>query len=316
MTSAFDTPQRIAVNNVELAVYSDGPTDGPLVVLCHGWPEIAYSWRYQLPALAAAGYHAVAPDMRGFGASEAPSEVEAYDAHHIIGDLTGLLDHYGADKAVFVGHDWGSINVWNLAELAPERVSGVINMSVPHLARGEKPWVDFWEEMLGGDMYIVHFNRQPGVADAAFDAAPDTLLRGLYRAGQWNEPARELPAGMPMIRIAEGAEVGGELIMSEDELAVFVEAYQRSGFTGGINYYRNFNNNWQILKDKPLPIEVPALLLQGQYDMVPLDPTCSERVSNLTSHVLPCGHWIQQELPEQTNELMLAWLNDNGFAPA
>lgn len=308
----FNSPQMVQLPGVKLAVYSAG--EGRPIVLCHGWPEIAFSWRYQVPALVDAGYHVILPDMRGFGASEVPDSVAAYDANHITEDLTALIRHFGYDSAVFVGHDWGAINVWNLAELAPERVDAIINMSVPHLDRGPKPWVDFWDEMLGDDLYIVHFNKHPGVADAAFEAGTENLLRALYRSGQWLEEPRTLPPGMPMLHMAEGADVGGQLIMSEAELAVFVNAYKTSGFTGGLNYYRNFNSNWHLLKDKPLPITIETLLLQGRFDMVPADDSVSNRVSNLTYHMLDCGHWIQQELPEQTNQLMLEWLAEH--APA
>jgi pimeloyl-ACP methyl ester carboxylesterase len=163
MNDPFAAPRRIATNGVELEVFEAGR--GRPVVLCHGWPELAYSWRHQMAPLATAGYHVLAPNQRGYGSSSRPEAVAAYDIVHLADDLTGLLDHYGYDDALFVGHDWGAIVVWSLAMLRPDRVAGVVNLSVPLLARGEEEWVAFWERMLGGDFYIVHFNRQPGVAD-------------------------------------------------------------------------------------------------------------------------------------------------------
>ncbi len=159
-------------------------------MLCHGFPELAFSWRHQLQPLADAGYHVLAPDQRGYGRTDKPAAVESYDLVQLTGDLVGLLDHYGYEDAVFVGHDWGAIVVWGMALLHPKRVAGVINLSVPFLDRGAVEWVEFWEKMLGDDFYIVHFNRKPGVADAAFARNPKNLLRHLYRTDQWNSPAR------------------------------------------------------------------------------------------------------------------------------
>ncbi|HUQ40705.1 MAG TPA: alpha/beta hydrolase, partial [Acidimicrobiales bacterium] len=125
------TQRTIATNGVELQVAEAGPADGPLVVLCHGFPEVAYSWRHQVPALADAGYHVMAPDQRGYGHSSRPDAITDYDLPHLTGDLLGLLDHAGQDQAVFVGHDWGAIIVWDMALRHPDRVKGVVGMSVP-----------------------------------------------------------------------------------------------------------------------------------------------------------------------------------------
>ncbi|TNF85833.1 MAG: alpha/beta hydrolase, partial [Gammaproteobacteria bacterium] len=168
MKTAFPESELIPINGIELEVFSAGPRDGVPIVLCHGWPEHAFSWRHQVPMLTEAGYHVIVPNQRGYGRSSRPEPVEDYDINHLTGDLVALLDHFEHEKAVFVGHDWGAIVVWALALLHPDRVAGVINRSVPFMQRGDTPWVDFWESALGGDFYIVHFNRQPGVADAAF----------------------------------------------------------------------------------------------------------------------------------------------------
>ena len=161
--SSFPKPQRISTNGVELSVHVAGKPGNP-IVLCHGWPELAYSWRYQIAPLVEAGYHVIAPNQRGYAGSSQPSDVTAYDMPHLTGDLCGLLDHFGYDKALFAGHDWGAIVTWGLTQLHPERMSGLINLSVPYLQRGADPWVKFWQAMLGDDFYIVHFNNQPNVA--------------------------------------------------------------------------------------------------------------------------------------------------------
>lgn len=308
MTS-FPEPDFVDVNGVSLEVFTAGHPggSGPLV-LCHGWPELAYSWRHQVPALADAGYHVIAPNQRGYGRSSAPAAVTDYDITRLCGDLVGLLDHFGYEDATFIGHDWGAIVVWNLAMLHADRVRGVINLSVPFLVRGERDWVSFWEERLGGDFYIVHFNRQPGVADRAFEAHTGNFLRNLYRTRQWEHEPVELGPGMPLINMATAAELPGERLMSDAELAVFVDAFNHSGFTGGINWYRNFSRNWEILADVPQRVEQPALMIYGRYDMVPPNPDLATYVPNVETHTLDCGHWIQQERPEETNRLILEWL--------
>ncbi len=312
----FPQPQLIDTNGVTLEVFIANPpaqgTTGQPIVLCHGWPEHAYSWRYQIPVLAELGYHVIVPNQRGYGHSSRPSAVEAYDADHLTGDLTGLLDHFGYEQAIFVGHDWGAINVWNLALLHPERVKGIINLSVPFMDRGEQEWVGFWEQHLGPDFYIVHFNRQPGVADAIFDRHCRQLLRNLYRTNQWQHEPVELGEGMPMVNMAQRDNMPGDPLMSEADLDVFASAFEHAGFTGGINWYRNFTRNWHRLADVPALVKQPTLMIHGQYDMVPASPNLAQFVPNSEVVTLPCGHWIQQEQPEQTNEAMRAWLAKHG----
>ncbi len=305
----FPQPERMATNGVELEVFGAGA--GRPVVLCHGWPELAFSWRHQIPALAAAGYRVLAPNQRGYGKSSRPDEVAAYDIANLTGDLVGLLDRHGYDDALFVGHDWGAIVVWAMAMLHPGRTAGVINLSVPFLDRGSREWVGLWEELLGDDFYIVHFNRQPGVADAVFDADVERFLGNLYRAGQWQEPARELGPGMMLINLAQTENPPGKPIMSDAELQVFVEAFRHSGFTGGLNWYRNFTRNWEILGDYEQRVEQPALAIFGKHDMVPQSDNLAQFVPQVETAQLDCGHWIQQERPEETTRLMLDWMERN-----
>jgi pimeloyl-ACP methyl ester carboxylesterase len=305
--AAFPEPKQIDTNGVRLAVHEAGSRGRP-IVLCHGFPEIAYSWRHQIEPLVAAGHHVIAPDQRGYATSSKPTAVDAYDIEHLTGDLLGLLDHYGYERAVFVGHDWGAIVVWGLALLHPERVAGVINLSVPFMPRGTIEWVEFWESRLGQDFYIVHFNRQPGVADAAFARNPRNLLRNLYRTEQWKSPPRTARPGMAMINLVEDTDPQGKLMMSEQELDVFVAAFERSGFTGPINWYRNFTRNWHILARVPERVNAPALMIHGRHDMVPASPQIAQYVPDVEVATLESGHWIQQERPAETNRLMLDWL--------
>ncbi len=302
----FPQATHIKTNGINLSVHVAG--EGKPLVLCHGWPEIAYSWRFQVPPLVEAGYQVIVPNQRGYATSDAPTEVEAYDCSQLCQDLLGLLDHFGHDEAVFVGHDWGAIVVWNLALMHPRRVSGVINLSVPYMRREKSEWVGFWEKMLGPDFYIVHFNRQPGVADAAFAQNPRGFLGNIYRTKAWLEPPPDPVPGMPFIHLARSSKPHGEPLMTESELEVFVHAFEHSGFTGGINWYRNFTRNWHLMADFPERIEHPALMIYGDYDAVPKGNNLQEIVPLVKEHSLPCGHWIQQECPEETNQLMLEWL--------
>ncbi|WEK61378.1 MAG: alpha/beta hydrolase [Candidatus Microbacterium colombiense] len=304
--SAFPDPTRIAVNGVELEVFEAGRHNaGNPVVLCHGWPGHATSWRHQVPALVEAGYHVIVPNQRGYGASSRPSEVTEYDITHLTGDLVALLDHFGYADATFIGHDWGAMVVWGLALLHPERVRRVINLSLPYQERGELPWIEFMEAVLGQDFYFVHFNRQPGVADAVFDENAAQFLRNLYRQ---NEPAREPQPGMALIELAREETPLGEPVMSDEELAVLVSAFVTSGFTGGINWYRNLDRNWHLLADVDPIIGKPALMIYGERDSIQQSESIAQFVPQVEVVTLDSGHWIQQEVPTALNHTIVSWL--------
>ncbi|MGI9612379.1 MAG: alpha/beta fold hydrolase [Acidimicrobiales bacterium] len=302
----FPEPTQISVNGADLEVFEAGQqhANNP-IVLCHGWPEHAFSWRHQMPALAAAGYHVIVPNQRGYGNSSRPADVTDYDIEHLTGDLVALLDHYGYEDATFVGHDWGANVVWSLALLHPDRVNRVINLALPYQERGAKPWIEWMEEVFGADFYFVHFNRQPGVADAVLEANTSQFLRNIYRK---NVPPTEPQPGMAMINLARAETPLGEPIMSDRELAVFVGAFETSGFGGSINWYRNLDRNWHLLADVNPIIEHPTLMIHGQRDAIPKSAKLSEFVPNVEVIDLDCGHWIQQEQPEETNRAILEWL--------
>jgi pimeloyl-ACP methyl ester carboxylesterase len=310
----FPEPTLIAVNGVELEVFEAGRQNGGKpVVLCHGWPDLAFTWRHQVPALAAAGYHVIAPNQRGYGNSSRPADVTEYDIAHLAGDLVGLLDHFGYPDATFIGHDWGAMVVWSLTLLHPTRVNKVICLSLPYPVRGERPWLEFMEAVLGSDYYFVHFNRQPGVADAVFDEDPARFLRNLFRK---NEPSRELPPGMVMIDLARAETPLGEPLMSEVDLAVYVTAFETSGFTGGINWYRNLDRDWHLLADVDPIIHLPALMIYGDRDPVAQSENLAEFVPNVEQTRFDSGHWIQQEEPEETTRAILDWLERHDATPA
>jgi pimeloyl-ACP methyl ester carboxylesterase len=308
----FPEPTLVQVNGVELEAFEAGQQNvGNPIVLCHGWPEHAFSWRHQIPALAAAGYHVIVPNQRGYGNSSRPTDVADYDIEHLSGDLVALLDHYGYDDATFVGHDWGAMVVWWLTLLHPDCVNKVVALAMPYVERGDQPWVEFMEETLGSDFYFVHFNRQPGVADAVFEEHTSQFLRNMFRT---NEPPPEPQPGMALINLARTETPPGEPLMSDDELAVTVSAFESSGFTGSINWYRNVDRNWHLLADVDPIIQQPALMIYGDRDVIPRGANLTEFVPNVEVVSLDCGHWIQQEKPEETNQAILGWLNRHGTA--
>ena len=304
--SEFPEPKLILVNGIELEVFEAGQQNaGKPIVLLHGWPEHAFTWRHQISVLVEAGYHVIVPNQRGYGNSSRPSNVIEYDIVHLTGDLTALLDHYGYGSATFIGHDWGAMVIWWMAQLHPNRVKQLIALAVPYQVRGDMPWIEWMETFLDSDYYFVHFNKQPGVADAILDENTHQLLRNLFRK---NMPQMPPEPGMGMINLAKSEKPLGDPIMNEDELAVFTSAFKSSGFTSSINWYRNLDRNWHLLADIDPIIQQPALMIYGEKDMIPKFEGLSAFVPNVEELSIECGHWIQQEKPKETNQAILNWL--------
>jgi pimeloyl-ACP methyl ester carboxylesterase len=292
------TERLIATNGIELHVVEEGA--GPLVVLCHGFPELAFSWRKQIPVLAGAGFRVVAADMRGYGRSSAPAEVEAYDVVTLCADMTGLLDALGEESAIFVGHDWGANVAWQLAVLHPERVRAVAGLSVPFVPRAPAAPIPIMRRHLGEDFYMVWF-QEPGVADAAL--ARD-VRRTLTTKRQWTA----------QWAVKDDAPLQPPPWLSEQELAVYTAAFQRTGFTGGLNWYRNIDRNWELTADvAERRVEQPALFLTGERDPVRrFMPAEAMRgwVTDLRGEIVVpgAGHWVQQQEPAAVNEALLSFL--------
>jgi pimeloyl-ACP methyl ester carboxylesterase len=304
---------------IRLAVHEAGPASGPAVVFSHGFPELGWSWRHQVEAVAAAGYRAIAPDQRGYGASDRPEPIAAYDIHHLCGDLVGLLDALGIEQAVFVGHDWGGFVVWAMPALHPERVAGVVGVNTPFTPRMPMAPTALMRAMVGGQdekLYILWF-QEPGVAEAVLDRDPALVFEKLLRSGV---PMEELAARMagqeldmnPFRRLAE-LEAIGEPIGTPEERAHYVETFRRTGFRGGINWYRNFDRNWETAPAVgATKIAQPCLMVTAQWDPVlrpemaaGMDAWCSDLE---TVGIERCGHWTQQEKPAELNRILLDWL--------
>ena len=305
-------------DGVELSVLDAG--EGFPVVLAHGFPELAYSWRHQIPALAAAGNRVLAPDQRGYGRSTRPGAIEDYDITHLAGDLLALLDDIGEERAVFVGHDWGSIVVWHLALTAPERVAGVVGMSVPFIPRGPLPTTQLLRHVAGDSFFYMLYFQEPGVADADLGRDPaDTMARML--AGLTLVDAAGGDAGSAMADDGRGfverlpRPDGLPDWLSQEELDRYVDEFTRTGFTGGLNWYRNLDRNWELTEGLAgAKVEVPALFIGGAADPVLLftPPAVMDGwLSDDRGRVLVdgAGHWVQQEKPDEVNAALLGFVD-------
>jgi len=303
------TTRTIETNGIRMAVTEEG--SGPPVVLCHGFPELAYSWRHQIPALAAGGFRAIAPDQRGYGGTDRPAAITDYDIHHLTGDLVGLLDALGLERAVFAGHDWGGVVVWHMPLLHPARTAGVIGVNTPYFPRPSAPPVDLMRAIWGDDYYVVQFQK-PGEADAALARDVRRVFTQLMRAGV-PVGAAQIGTTRSLVDVIFGEDMPGRPLLGAEELDVYVRAFERTGFTGGLNWYRNMDRNWETTPELDgARIEVPSLMITAEHDPV-LRPELAEvmrgLVPDLEVHAIAgCGHWTQKEKPAELNAILLDWL--------
>jgi pimeloyl-ACP methyl ester carboxylesterase len=318
-TVRTSTERLVDTNGVQLRTVEAGDRGAPVVLLAHGFPELSYSWRHQIPALAAAGYHVLAPDQRGYGGSTRPSAIEDYDIHALSGDLIGLLDDVDAEQAVLVGHDWGAMVAWNTPLLHPERIAGVVGMSVPPVPRPQAPPTKIWRQLFGKNFFYILYFQEPGVADADLGRdARETMRRvigGPRRPGDRGARERMLAPGPEgwVDRLPDPAALPDWI--SQDELDHYIAEFTRTGFTGGLNWYRNFDRNWERSAHiADAKVTVPAMFISGTADPV-LGFTRRDRATEVVAGdyrevmVDGAGHWVQQERPEQVNEVLLDFLS-------
>jgi len=298
---------------------------GPLVVLCHGFPESWYSWRHQLRALSEAGYHAVAPDMRGYGQTERPEEIERYTLLHLVGDMVGLLDALGEAQAVIVGHDWGGPVAWHAALLRPDRFRAVVGLSVPFRPRGPVRPTSVMPQTEEAEFYQLYFQRS-GVAEAELERDPRLSIRaslysgsgnGLRTGGMFGEPVGMVPRnGGFLSGLTDPAVLPAWL--TDADIDFYVGEFARTGFSGGLNWYRNIDRNWELLAPfAGMRVTVPALYIAGDRDLVVAFRGADQLIANLSKFVpklratimLPgCGHWTQQERAPEVNAAMIDFL--------
>jgi pimeloyl-ACP methyl ester carboxylesterase len=307
----------VVANGIRHHVVEQGT--GPLVLLLHGWPEGWYSWRHQLGALAEAGYRAVAPDVRGYGQTDAPAEVSRYGMRDMVGDAAGLVEALGAKDAVVVGHDWGAAIAWHCALLRPDRFRGVAALSVPLTPRSPAPPMAILRKRFAGQFfYMIHF-QEPGVAEAELEVDVRRSLRLVYYAASGDAAVGPGFFGKPAgARLLEGM-VDPPVLpawLTEHDLDVYAADFARAGFRGGLNRYRNMDSDWEDLAElADARVRIPALFVVGEKDLTfVLRPKGVEdtrqRCDDLREGVvLPgVGHWVQQEAPEKTNEILLRFL--------
>jgi pimeloyl-ACP methyl ester carboxylesterase len=309
----------IDANGIRMHVAEQGT--GPLVVLLHGFPECWYSWRHQLSALADAGCHAVAPDQRGFGATDRPEEVQNYTVLHTVGDLIGLLDALDEERAVVVGHDFGSRPAWGAALMRPDRIRGVVGLSVPFVPRGSLPPIAGLRATLGERFYQVYF-QEPGPAETEFERDVRTTIRKLLYglSGDVPEvPTPIVPEGGELLDIFEEPNALPSWL-NEEDVDVYTREFARTGFASALSWVRNFDRNWELLAPwMGAKVEVPALYMAGEKDHVVRFPGMSDLIANLKAFVpnlsrtvmLPgCGHWTQQERADEVNTAIIGFLKD------
>ncbi|HME85130.1 MAG TPA: alpha/beta hydrolase [Roseiarcus sp.] len=308
----------IEANGIRIRLAEAG--SGPLVVLCHGFPESWYSWRHQLRALAEAGYHAVAPDMRGYGETDRPDEIDKYTLLHMIGDMVGVVDALGASQAVIAGHDWGAPVAWHAALLRPDRFRAVIGLSVPFRPRGAVRPTSVMRQDDHAQFYQLYF-QTPGLAEVELERDPRRSVRTILYSVSGDDPA---DGGNPAI-------VGGFLNAMTDparlpswitdaDVDYYAGEFARTGFRGGLNWYRNIDRNWELMAPfAGLRVTVPALYITGDRDLAVGSRGAKELIANLSKFVPQlrgtmmlhgCGHWTQQERASEVSAAMIGFLKD------
>jgi len=328
LRAVTDVTQRdVDLGEVTLRVLEAGDPGAPAVLLCHGFPELAHSWRHQLPVLAAAGYRVIAPDQRGYGASSVPDQVEAYGIGELTGDLAHLLDALSVQQAVVVGHDWGALVAWEMARLHPERVRAVVGVSVPHVTWPARP-TELMRAVHGDRFFYILYFQQVGPPERELEAdVRRTLALTLHAASGAGRAGRDLPAELPPMEGTGFLSGWGDPPalpyagpegpwLTEEDLGVYAAAFERSGFFGPVSWYRNLDANHERFGHLPVDrISMPSAFIGGALDPVlVMDPGGVERMRSTLPDFRGAvvldgvGHWTQQEAPAAFNEALLGML--------
>ena len=312
--------RRVETNGISLNIAEQG--EGPLVLMLHGFPESWYSWRHQFSALAEAGYHAVAPDMRGYGESDKPFEIEAYNQVEVVNDIIGLIPALGYETAVVFGHDWGAPTAWSCALNHPDKVSAVGALSVPFRPRGDSPPLATLKAIFKDRFFYQLYFQEPGKAEAELEKDPAQTIRKFYHmaSGEMNTSLlSEKPADADLLSDLPdpGTEMGPWI--SEEDVSFYANEFRQSGFRGPLSYYRNMDLTWELTKDSPRQISQPALFVAGERDGVIL--MAADALKELDKHVTDLrvnklipkiGHWTQQEAPDEVNQALIQFLEEIG----
>jgi pimeloyl-ACP methyl ester carboxylesterase len=320
------THRTVDANGIRIHIAEQGT--GPLVLLCHGFPESWYSWRHQLQALSQAGFRAVAPDMRGYGFTDRPDEIERYTLFHLVGDMVGVLDSLGEKQAVIVGHDWGAPVAWHAALMRPDRFRAVVGLSVPYRPRGSVAPTTVMPQNAEAHFYQLYF-QTPGAAETELETDVRISLRKILFSGSGDVPRRN-PGGAPSGGVGMVPRAGGFLTrmpnpetlppwLKDADLEFYAQQFQHSGFRGGLNWYRNIDRNWELMAPYAgASVTVPALYMAGDLDLVVSFPRMKEVIADLardipqlrgTIMLQGCGHWTQQERAAEVNKALIDFLH-------
>ena len=314
MNRGFPEATIVNTGEIDLAVHKMG--DGPPIILVHGFPELAYSWRHQIPVLAGAGYQVIAPDMRGYGGSDKPPKVSDYTIQKLTGDLTGLMDAMALEKSLVIGHDWGALVTWQMALLRPERMAGLVALNIPFFKRPPINPITYMRYKLGKDFYIVNFQKSDE-ADRRFADDPKRFIDVMMRRRRVNrgKPRQRGRRRRPLslLEMLDRTDPGGEILLTPEELNVYADSFAKSGFTGPINWYRNFAQNWKSTKRVDQTVRVPSLFVGASDDIIVSArqiEAMKDNVPDLEIRMIDdCGHWTQQEKPTELNEILLDWIS-------
>ncbi|MHB8690242.1 MAG: alpha/beta fold hydrolase [Solirubrobacteraceae bacterium] len=312
----FASPKTAQTNGITMEYFEQG--EGTPVLLLHGFPEHAYSWRHQVDPVAAAGFRVIVPNQRGYAGTDATPDPDDYSVKNVVADITGLLDALAIEQAVWFGHDWGSMPAWYSGVYAPDRVLGVGSLCTPYFTPGEGDLVEIYDELRGPKHYMRTF-QEPGVGEALLERDVEHTFRALLRGRGYTleefkqapKEIQELPAGW----FVGDPQLFGAEILTEEELGFYVDTYKRTGFTGGLNWYRAIHKNWQEALGYEFVIDKPALMVAAADDWaLPVDFTggMDQLLPQLEMHVIPdAAHWLQQEKPAEVNALLVPWLLKN-----
>jgi pimeloyl-ACP methyl ester carboxylesterase len=313
----FTAPKTAQTNGITMEYFEEG--EGPAVVLCHGFPEHPYSWRLQVAPIVEAGFRVIVPSQRGYGGTDAPEDAQTYSVKNLVADLTGLLDALGVDKAVFFGHDWGSMPGWYSAIFAPERTLGIGSLCTPYFTwESELDMLETYDELRGPNHYMRTF-QEPGVGEAILEKDIEHTFRSMMRARGMTraefeaapKAIQEVPAGV----FVGDPQLFGDPLADDDEIAFYVDVYSRTGFTGGLNWYRALRRDYEEAQGSNYVVDKPALLVYAADDWffpaVAYDGL-EAFLPQLEQHEIPdSGHWLQQEKPAEVNRYLVEWLRRN-----
>jgi soluble epoxide hydrolase / lipid-phosphate phosphatase len=313
----WNAPKTAVTNGIAMEYFEEG--EGTPVLLLHGFPEHPFSWRNQVPALVDAGFRAIVPSQRGYGGTNAPPDPASYSVKNLVADLTGLLDELGIDEAVWFGHDWGSMPAWYSGVFAPDRVLGLGSLCTPYFTwESPKDMIETYDELRGPNHYMRTF-QQPGVGEEILGKDVEHTFRSMLRGRGYTrqqfdaapKAVQEVPAGV----FVGDPQLFGEPIVSDEELAYYVDVYSQTGFTGGLNWYRALRRDYEEAQGSDYVVNRPALLVYAADDWffpaVAYDGL-DAFLPQIEQHEIPdAGHWLQQEKPIEVNALLTAWLKRN-----